>query len=126
MRAITDFIGVSFIENLKLEETWEKFDEECSNSIQIGRQPRDCGLEILGLSKTDLETINKTDWRKAMSVRSIRKHRSVKLEGIAKELHMGVRSGVTRADQMLKILLKDQKTVQKMWRNMEMMQHFSA
>ena len=71
------------------------------------------GLEVLGLSKTDLETINKTDWRKAMIVRSIRKHSSVKLEWIARELHMGVRSGVTRAEQMLKTLLENQETIQK-------------
>jgi hypothetical protein len=81
---------------------------------------------VLGLSKTDLETINKTDWRKAMIVRSIRKNSSVNLEWIARELHMGVRSGVTRAEQMLKILLKNQRTVQKTWRKMEKMHHFSA
>ena len=74
------------------------------------------GLEELGLSKVDLPTINKTDWRKAMIVRSIRKHSSVKLEWIAKEMHMGVRSGVTRAEQMLKVKLKNQRAVQKMWR----------
>jgi len=84
------------------------------------------GLEVLGLSKTDLETINKTDWRKAMIVRSIRQHSSVKLEWIAKELHMGVRSGVTRAEQMLKARLKNEKLIQKMWREMERMRHFSA
>ncbi len=84
------------------------------------------GLEVLALSKADLETINKTDWRKAMIVRSIRKHSSVKLEWIAKELHMGVRSGVTRAEQMLKVLLKNQKAVQKTWRKMDKMHHFSA
>jgi len=84
------------------------------------------GLEVLGLSKTDLETINKTDWRKAMIVRSIRQHSSVKLEWIAKELHMGVRSGVTRAEQMLKARVKNEKAIQKMWREMERMRHFSA
>ena len=74
------------------------------------------GLEVLGLSRADLENINTTDWRKAMVVRSVRKHSSVKLDWISKELHMGVRSGVTRAEQMLKVKLKNQRGVQKMWR----------
>jgi len=81
---------------------------------------------VLGLSKVDLETINKTDWRKAMIVRSIRKHSSVKLDWIAKELQMGVRSGVTRAEQMLKDSLKNKRAVQKTWREMEGMHRISS
>lgn len=77
------------------------------------------GMEVLGLSQADLETINKTDWRKAMIVRGVRKHSSVKLDWIAKELHMGVRSGVTRAEQMLKVKLKNKRAVQKAWRKLE-------
>ena len=73
------------------------------------------GLEELGLSKADLLTMNKTDWRKAMIVRSIRKNSSVKLEWITREMHMGVRSGVTRAEQMLKLKLKNKRAVQKTW-----------
>lgn len=84
------------------------------------------GLDVLGVGKADLETINKTDWRKAMIVRSIRKHSSVKLDWIANELHMGVRSGVTRAEQMLKIKLKSKKQVQVMWRKIEKMHQFYA
>jgi len=57
----------------------------------------------------DLEIINTTDWRKAMIVRSVRKHSSIKLDWIAKELHMGVRSRVARAEQMLKVRLKNEK-----------------
>ena len=98
----------------------------CSTPQTTARLWIERGLEVLGLSKTDLETINKTDWRKAMIVRSIRKHSSVKLEWIARELHMGVRSGVTRAEQMLKVLLKNKKAVQKTWCKMEEMHHFSA
>ena len=81
---------------------------------------------MLGISKADLKTINKTHWRKAMITRSIRKHSSVKLDWIVKELHMGVRSGVTRAEQMLKVRLKNKRAVQKIWREMEKMHHFSA
>ena len=84
------------------------------------------GLEVLDLSKEDLPTINKTDWRKAMIVRYIRKHSAVKLEWISRELHMGVRSGVTRAEQMLKVRLEDQRAVRKKWQQMEKMRHFSA
>ncbi|MBK1829912.1 transposase [Verrucomicrobiaceae bacterium R5-34] len=84
------------------------------------------GLEVVGLSREELATTNKTDWRKAMIVRSIRKHSSVKLDWIAKELHMGVRSGVTRAEQMLKVKLANKKQVQRMWRKIEEMHHFYA
>ena len=61
-----------------------------------------------------------------MIVRSIRKHSSVKLDWIARELNMGVRSGVTRAEQMLKTQLKNKKQVQVMWRKIEDMHHFYA
>jgi len=39
---------------------------------------------------------------------------------------MGVRSGVTRAEQMLKTKLKNKKQVQVMWRKVEEMHHFYA
>jgi putative transposase len=84
------------------------------------------GLDVLGISKADLETINKTDWRKAMIARSIRMHSSVKLDWIVKELHMGVRSGVTRAEQMLKVKLENKPTVQKTWRKIVKMHQFYA
>jgi hypothetical protein len=61
-----------------------------------------------------------------MIVRSIRKHSSVKLDWIAKELHMGVRSGVTRAEAMLKIKLKSNKKIKELWRQMEEMHHLYA
>ena len=51
---------------------------------------------------------------------------SVKLDWIARELNMGVRSGVTRAEQMLKTQLKNKKQVQVMWRKIEDMHHFYA
>ena len=77
------------------------------------------GLKELGINHEDLPAINKTDWRKAMIVRCIRKHSSVKLVWIAQELHMGVRSGVTRAEQMLKVRLKEQGEARKIWEKME-------
>ena len=39
----------------------------------------------------------------------------VKLEWITREIHMGVRSGVTRAEQVLKLKLKNKRPVQKTW-----------
>ncbi len=77
------------------------------------------GLKELGMNHEDLPTINKTDWRKAMIVRCIRKHSSVKIAWIAKELHMGVRSGVTRAEQILKIRMKKQREARKIWEKMK-------
>jgi len=61
-----------------------------------------------------------------MIVRSVRKHSSVKLGWIAKELHMGVRSGVTRAEQMLNVRLLNNRAVQKTWQKMENMHSFYA
>lgn len=84
------------------------------------------GMEVCGLSQEELATMNKTDWRKAMIVRGIRKHSSVKLDWIARELHMGVRSGVTRAEQMLKTKLINNRQVKRMWKKMEKMHHFYA
>ena len=84
------------------------------------------GLEVVGLPMDELESIAKTDWRKAMVVRMIRQHSSVKLDWIARELHMGVRSGVTRAEQILKNKLQTDRKIIKMWRKMEEMRHFYA
>lgn len=84
------------------------------------------GMEVCDLTQGELTSMNKTDWRKAMIVRGIRKHSSVKLDWIAGELHMGVRSGVTRAEQMLKTRLEDDRQAQGMWRKMEKMHHFYA
>ncbi|MBT8037041.1 MAG: hypothetical protein KJO21_05810, partial [Verrucomicrobiae bacterium] len=42
------------------------------------------------------------------------------------ELHMGVRSGVTRAEQMLKTKLKNNRQVKRMWKKMEKMHPFYA
>ena len=84
------------------------------------------GLKELGMNHEDLPIINKTDWRKAMIVRGVRKHSSVKLEWIARELLMGVRSGVTRAEQMLKVRLKKQREARKIWEKIEKMHDFSA
>ena len=50
----------------------------------------------------------------------------MKLDWIAGELHMGVRSGVTRAEQILKAKLEDDKQAQRMWGEMEKMHHFYA
>jgi len=86
----------------------------------------DRGLDVVGISADELASINKTDWRKAVIVRSIRKYSSPKLDWIAKELHMGVRSGVTRAEAMLKIKLQSDKGIKKLWQQMEEMHHFYA
>ncbi len=80
------------------------------------------GLEVLGLSKADLPVLNKTDWRKAMIVRCIRKHSSVQREWIARELHMGVRSGVTRAEQILKEKLQNNQAILRAWKKIERME----
>lgn len=84
------------------------------------------GMKVCGLTHEELASMNKTDWRKAMIVRSIRKHSSVKLDWIAKELHMGVRSGVTRAEQLLKTKLKNHRQAKIICKKMEEAHHFYA
>jgi hypothetical protein len=53
------------------------------------------------------------DIKKAMLVRLLRKQTSMPLEWIAKELTMGVRSSVSRADHHLTNELKENKKLQK-------------
>jgi len=84
------------------------------------------GIPLLGLVSEDLETMNKTDWRKAILACLVRGHCSVKLDWIAKELHMRVRIGVTRAEQLLKAKLEKHKPAQKLWGDLTEIRYFYA
>ena len=77
------------------------------------------GLAILELAREDLTKMRKLDIKKAMLVRLLRKQTSMPLEWIAKELTMGVRSSVSRADHNLTNALKENKKLQKIWRKMQ-------
>jgi hypothetical protein len=77
------------------------------------------GLAILELAREDLTKMRKLDIKKAMLVRLLRKQTSMPLEWIAKELTMGVRSSVSRADHNLTNALKENKKLQKVWRQMQ-------
>ena len=55
----------------------------------------------------ELRVLKKTDWRKAMIVRLLRANTSVKLDWISKELNMGARSGIGRAETLLKAKLEE-------------------
>ncbi len=48
------------------------------------------------------------------------------MNSLAKEFHMGVRSGVMRAEQLLKVKLEKDKQTQKLWVNLTKMRHFYA
>jgi hypothetical protein len=53
------------------------------------------------------------------ATRLLRKQTSMPLEWIAKELTMGVRSSVSRADHNLTNELKENKKLQKIWRKIQ-------
>ena len=83
-------------------------------------------LGVLGLSHEELLSLNKTDWRKAMIVRVIRRNTSVKLDWICENLNMGARNSVGRAEQLLKEVLKNDKEIRKKWEGFdEMMQMYA-
>jgi putative transposase len=79
----------------------------------------DQALLTLELEKDELLKLRKLDPKKAMIVRLIRRHTRVKLDWIARELRMGVRSSVTLAEKRLKEELKNDLTLRKLWRKIE-------
>ena len=94
-----------------------------------GEQARDYGeasargyidqaLSDLAVTKDELLLLKKTDWRKAMIVRLLRANTSVKLDWISKELNMGARSGIGRAEILLKATLKSDKKALRVWRKL--------
>ena len=64
----------------------------------------------------------KMDYRKALIARLLRQRTQVGLEWIAKELRMGVRSSVTRAEKNLAERLKLDKRLRKEWKQLQMQQ----
>jgi len=75
-------------------------------------------LEILAVTIDELRVLKKTDWRKAMIVRLLRANTSVKLDWISKELNMGARSGIGRAETLLKAKLERDKKALRVWRKL--------
>ena len=75
-------------------------------------------LEILAMTIDELRVLRKTDWRKAMIVRLLRANTSVKLDWISKELNMGARSGIGRAEMLLKAKLERDKKALRVWRKL--------
>ena len=82
----------------------------------------EAGLDCLDLTRDDLRLMRKMDPRKAMITRLIRRHTSMGLEWIAAQLHMGVRSSVTRAEKDLQLKLAKDKVLAKHWKKLEMQQ----
>jgi len=86
----------------------------------------DGALQVIGLEKDELLKLRKLAPQKAMIVRLIRRDTCVKLDWIARELRMGVRSSVTLAEKRLKNELKNDINLQKLWRKIEKIHHVSA
>ena len=86
----------------------------------------DEALKTIGLEKAELLKLRKLDPKKAMVVRLIRKHTRVKLDWIASELRMGVRSSVTLAEKRLKDELENELNLRKLWKKIEKIRHVSA
>ena len=59
--------------------------------------------------------MQKTDWKKGLVVSLIRKNSMVRLDWISKQLNMGVRSSVTRAEENFRSELLKDKKMQKRW-----------
>ncbi len=77
------------------------------------------GMGVLGMSSGELTDCRKMDVRKAMLARLVRRHSRMTLDWIARELEMGVRSSVTRAERQLKIRLKTDRELNKLWKKLE-------
>ena len=80
------------------------------------------GLDVMGLELTDLAEMRKMDMRKAMLSGLLRRHTSMGLDWISRDLHMGVRSSVTRAEKILKQRMLDDDDLRKLWEKLEMLQ----
>jgi|GEM_PF-5004576 hypothetical protein len=65
---------------------------------------------------------SKMDMRKAMLSGLLRRHTSMGLDWISRDLHMGVRSSVTRAEKILKQRMLDDDDLRKLWEKLEMLQ----
>jgi hypothetical protein len=74
------------------------------NGVKMGSKK---GSRQRNESFVRLTPLNGDLTRPSLKRKFLATHRSVKLEWIARELRMGVRSGVTRAEQMLKVLLEN-------------------
>ena len=75
-------------------------------------------MKILAVTIDELRVLKKTDWRKTMIVRLLRANTSVKLDWISKELNMVARSGIGRAETLLKAMLERDKKALRVWRKL--------
>ena len=80
------------------------------------------GRSERGRKGVDLAEMRKMDMRKAMLSGLFRRHTSMGLDWISRELHMGVRSSVTRAEKILKQRILDEEDLRKLWGKLEMLQ----
>ena len=80
------------------------------------------GLDVMGLELADLAGMRKMDMRKAMLSSLLRRHTGMGLDWISRELHMGVRSSVTRAEKILKQRMLNDENLRKLWEKLEMQQ----
>jgi hypothetical protein len=76
----------------------------------------------MGLELADLARMRKMDMNKAMLSSLLRRHTSMGLDWISRELHMGVRSSVTRAEKILRQRMLEDKDLRKLWEKLAMQQ----
>jgi len=89
---------------------------------RAAQQYIETSLSMLGLERSELSMLPKMDVRKALIARLLRRKTQVGLEWIARELKMGVRSSVSRAEKQLVEKMNRDKKLQKQWRKLEMQQ----
>ena len=95
-----------------LNKVYAKASESGVRMLQMGM------AEILAMTIDELRVLKKTDWRKAMVARLLRANTSVKLDWISKELNMGARIGIGRAEMLLKAKLERDKKSLRVWREL--------
>jgi len=93
-----------------------------SHDEKAAREYIELGLKVMGIDAAALAGMPKMDVRKAMLARLVRRHTQMGLEWISRELKMGVRSSVTRAEKLLNERMENEKPLRKQWEKIKMQQ----
>ena len=118
------------IERMKLKKNYRiengYSDEQLTgNGEKAARLYIKESLGVLGLTRKELKALPKMDVSKAMIARILRKKTKMNLDWISKELCMGVRSSVTRAEKVLAKKIQTDKKLKRRWEKLNMQQNFS-
>lgn len=119
---VGDMLGAKLKSATYRVENGYSGEPQQSHGEMAGRELIEKGLEVLGIAHEDLKEMRKMDVQKAMVARLVRRHTHMGLEWISRELHMGVRSGVSRAEKILQKKIQTDKNLERLCRRIEMLQ----